>query len=166
MTNRSDAGPARLDSDEAACTARTTTDQSNGSTLDSTAGQSDVDVPDWPPRRDWSGERAVIVDALAITVGPWAGAQDVPAFGTPEWTDASPLARLLAALVHLLAVHDRCARAEWVWTERARREEEARLTALREASHAISAAVDWSAQSRRPSHAELERRRAEVVVPS
>jgi len=159
----------------------TTTDQSAPSTSDNTAaplpvvasetgtvsdaGQSDVDVPDWPPRRDWSGERAVIVDALALTVGPWAAREDVPEFGTAEWSGASPLARLVATLVHLLAVHDRCSRAEWAWTDRARQEEEARLTAQREASHAISAAIDWSAQSRRPSHAELERRRAEVVVP-
>lgn len=158
-------GPAQHHLDEATCTTRTTTDQSNGSTVDCTADQPDVDVPDWPPRRDWSGERAVIVDALDITVGPWAAVEDVPQFGTPEWAGASPLARLLATLVHLLEVHDRCARAEWVWTDRARQDEEARLTALREASHAISAAVDWSAQSQRPSHAELERRRAVVVMP-
>jgi len=105
------------------------------------------------------------VDALTLTVGPWAAREDVPTFGTPTWADASPVARLLATLVHLLAVHDRCARAEWVWTDRARQDEEARLTALREASYAISAAVDWSAASRRPSYAELERRRAVVVVP-
>jgi len=131
--------------------------------LDTTG--TDHSVPDWPPRRDWSGERALIVDALALTVGPWAGKQDVPAFGTPEWADASPLARLLTTLVHLLAVHDRCARAEWVWTDRARQDEEARLTALREASHAISAAVNWSATDRGLPYAELERRRAVVVVP-
>lgn len=102
----------------------------------------------------------MIVDALALTLFPWAGQQDVPEFGTAEWADASPVARLLAALVHLLALHDRCARAEWVCWDRARQDEEARLTALREASHAISAAVDWTATSRRPSHAELVRRRA------
>jgi len=114
--------------------------------VDSTAAPVDVDVPDWPPRRDWSGERAAILDALALAVGPRAG--------------ASPFARLL---VHLLALHDRCARAEWVCWDRARQDEKARLTALREASHAISAAVDWSAASQRPSHAELERRRAVVA---
>ncbi len=37
MTTRADAGPAQLHLDEAACTTRTTTDQGNGSTVDSTA---------------------------------------------------------------------------------------------------------------------------------
>ncbi len=145
-TIRDDAGPAQHHLDEATSTARTTTDQGNGSTVDYTAEQPDADVPDWPPRRDWSGERTAIVDALALAVGPRAG--------------ASPFARLL---VHLLALHDRCARAEWVCWDRARQDEEARLMALREASHATSAAVDWSAASRRPSHAELVRRRAVVA---
>ncbi len=139
-------GPALFDQDEAQSTTQTATDHSEPSASECTAGQSDVDVPDWPPHRDWSGERAAIVDALALAVGPRAG--------------ASPFARLL---VHLLALHDRCARAEWVCWDRARLDEEARLTALREASYAISAAVDWSAASRRPSHAELERRRAVVA---
>jgi len=127
-----------------------------------------VEVPEWPPHRDWSGERAVIVDALVYEAkrsGPWADTQDVPTLGTPEWADASPVARVLSVLVHLLAVHDRCARAEWAWTDRARLDEEARLIAQREASHAISGALDWTAQSRRPSYAELRRRRAVVVVP-
>lgn len=107
----------------------------------------------------------MIVDALALTVGPWAAVEDVPAFGTPGWAGASLVARFLATLVHLLEVHDRCARAEWAWTDRASQDEEARLTALREASHAISAAVNWSATDRGLPYAELERRRAVVVMP-
>lgn len=47
----------------------------------------------------------------------------------------------------------------------AREDHRAFLVAQREASHAISAAADWTSASRRPSHAELERRRAVVVVP-
>lgn len=35
--------------------------------------------------------------------------------------------------------------------------------ALREASHAVSGALDWSAQAGRPSHAELTRRRGEAA---
>jgi len=38
-----------------------------------------------------------------------------------------------------------------------------RLKAQREASWAVSEALDWSAQSRQPSHAELVRRRSVVV---
>lgn len=155
------------DADDAEATAptQTATDEGFQSTSDCIAGQPDVDVPEWPPRRNWSGERAVIVDALALTLGPWAAREDVPAFGTTRWADASPVARVLSVLVYLVDVHDRCSRAEWAWTDRARQDEEVRLTALREASHAISASLDWSAQSQRPSHAELERRRAVVVVP-
>jgi hypothetical protein len=37
------------------------------------------------------------------------------------------------------------------------------LTAQREASYAVSGAVDWTAQSRRPSFAELQRRRGVVA---
>jgi len=143
----------------------TAADECEQSSPECSDEQSEVDAPEWPPRRDWSGERAVIQEALAHTVSPWAAREDVPPFGTPEWAAASPLARLLATLVHLLDVHDRCARAEWAWTDRARLDEEARLTGQREASHAISAALDWTAASRRPTHAELERRRAVVVVP-
>ena len=183
MTTAGDvAGPAQHQLDEATCTARTATHQSvqsaqNGTpvpvilasptvTAECPDEPPEVVAPEWPPRRDWSGEREVIATALALTVGPAAAVEDVPAFGTPEWGAASPSARVLAVLVHLLEVHDRCARAEWVCWDRARQDEDARLTALREASHAISAAVDWSAASRRPSHAELERRRAVVVMPS
>ncbi len=37
------------------------------------------------------------------------------------------------------------------------------LEVQREASYAVSAALDWTAVSRRPSHAELQRRRSVVV---
>ncbi len=168
-TARDDAGPAQHHLDEATCTTQTATYENaqsadNGTTVPVIPAP-EMDAPDWPPSRDWSGERAVIVDALALAVAVAAGNPDAPEFGTPTWADASPTARLMAVLVYLLAVHDRCARAEWAWTDRARQEEESRLTAQREASHAISAAVDWTAVSRRPSHAELERLRAEVVMP-
>jgi len=39
----------------------------------------------------------------------------------------------------------------------------AELLAQREASYAVSEALDWSAQSRQPSHAELVRRRAVIA---
>lgn len=37
------------------------------------------------------------------------------------------------------------------------------LQAQREASYAVSAAIDWTAASRRPSHAELQRRQSVVA---
>jgi hypothetical protein len=50
--------------------------------------------------------------------------------------------------------------AAYLIAEQAERD---RLLALREASYAVSAALDWSAQSRQPSHAELVQRRSVVV---
>lgn len=54
---------------------------------------------------------------------------------------------------------DRAESAAWCIAEEHRRD---RLLAQREASLAISAAVDWTAASKRPSFAELTRRRAVV----
>jgi len=56
---------------------------------------------------------------------------------------------------------DRAESAAYLIAEQIERD---RLLAQREASLAVSSALDWSAQSRQPSHAELVRRRS-VVVP-
>ncbi len=55
---------------------------------------------------------------------------------------------------------DRAESAAFLIAEQIERD---RLLAQREASYAVSAALDWSAQSRQPSHAELVRRRSVVV---
>lgn len=122
------------------------------------------DGPAWPELRPWAAERTEIVAALrcALVEHGWSGH---PGFGSTAYDVAEPPAQLVAALARLLVVHDRCSRAEVVWTLERRTEEAARLTAEREASHAVSAALDWTVASRSPSHAELVRRRAEVVVP-
>lgn len=55
---------------------------------------------------------------------------------------------------------DRAESAAFLIAEEHRRAE---LLAQRQASYGVSAALDWSAQSRRPSHAELARRRAVIA---
>jgi len=55
---------------------------------------------------------------------------------------------------------DRAESASWCIAEERRRAE---LLAQRQASYAVSEALDWSAQSRRPSHTELERHRAVIA---
>jgi len=55
---------------------------------------------------------------------------------------------------------DRAESAAFLIAEQAERD---RLLALREASLAVSAAIDWSAQSRLPSWSELVRRRSVIT---
>ncbi len=55
---------------------------------------------------------------------------------------------------------DRAESAAYLIAEQIERD---RLKAQREASYAVSAALDWTEQSRRPSHAELTRRRSVVA---
>ena len=86
----------------------------------------------------------------------------LPELGSPQWSAASDTVRLASAFAALGAYLDA---ATFTTLVLARDRREAPGNALRQASHAISAAVDWTAASRRPSYAELERRRAVVVVP-
>jgi len=74
-----------------------------------------------------------------------------------EWLSyASREAIEVFALRHF----DRAESAAFLIAEQHKRD---RLLAQREASYAVSAALDWSAQSRHPSHAELVRRRSVVA---
>jgi len=84
----------------------------------------------------------------------------LPELGSAEWVAATDPVKRASAFAALLAYLDAAAFGSLV---AARDRRDAPGNALREASHAISAAVDWTAQSRRPSHAELVRRRAVVV---
>jgi hypothetical protein len=74
----------------------------------------------------------------------------LPGVGTLAWWTAPPMARVAAILIlgeaYLVADPERAA-----------------VQMLREISYDLSAAHDWSAASRRPSHAELTRRRDEVA---
>ncbi len=83
-----------------------------------------------------------------------------------EWTKRRdcvvawlPHASREAVEVFALRHFDRAESAAFCIAEEHRRD---RLLAQREASLAVSAAVDWTAASKRPSYAELTRRRAVV----
>lgn len=56
-------------------------------------------------------------------------------------------------------------RAEIGWLATILANTDAELIAQRDASYAICEALDWTAESMRPSHAELVQRRAVVAVP-
>jgi len=84
----------------------------------------------------------------------------LPELGSAEWTAASDPVKLASAFAALLAYMDAATFASLVL---ARDRRDAPGNALRQASHAISAAVDWTAVSRNPSNAELVRRRAVVT---
>jgi hypothetical protein len=85
----------------------------------------------------------------------------LPELGSAEWTAASDTVKLASAFAALLAYMDAATFATLV---QARDRRDAPGHALRQASHAISSAVDWTAASKRPTHAELVRRRAVVGV--
>ncbi len=94
---------------------------------------------------------ASIIDATALS--EWAERRNSVVAWLPHATREAVEA---FALRHF----DRAESAEFCIGEEHRRD---RLLAQREASLAISAALDWSAVSRNPSHAELVRRRGEVA---
>jgi len=84
-----------------------------------------------------------------------------------EWADRRnavlewlPHATREAVEAFALRHFDRAESAAFLIAEQIERD---RLLAQREASYAVSAAIDWSAQSRQPSHAELVRRRSVVT---
>ena len=106
---------------------------------------------------NYSTVRAWLTPAVerARSAGP------LPELGSAEWTAATDTVKRAAAFAALLAYLDAAAFGSLV---AARDRRDAPGNALREASHAISAAVDWTALSRRPTHAELVRRRAVVPV--
>lgn len=85
----------------------------------------------------------------------------LPELGSPEWMDAPETVRVATCFAALLSYVDASTFASLVL---ARDRRDAPGDALRQASHAVCEAVDWTAQSRRPSHAELVSRRAVVGV--
>jgi len=90
----------------------------------------------------------------------------LPTSGSAAWSDAGDDVKIAAVFAEFLELRQARVLSSLV-SARDRREARENhrefLIAQREASHAISAAVDWSAASRRPSHAELEQRRAVVA---
>lgn len=119
--------------------------------------------------RAWLAVHSPNVDAVrAWATGVLADLGPVPALGTAAWvaladTDPRKLAAALAPAVARLLENTPAAVAM-----RLRRELLAEDRAVAErfkaASVALSTAQDWTRAARRPSFAELERRRAEIPV--
>ncbi|WP_103381224.1 hypothetical protein [Pseudonocardia dioxanivorans] len=107
-------------------------------------------APSWLRERD--------VEAVAEFLDPWITAAttrpdhtEVPLLGTREWTEADPEVQLAAVAVFVigcLVERDPIVIAGRLAAEVAVLRT-ARMAAARQASHAISAAGDWSAVARR-----------------
>jgi len=97
---------------------------------------SSIDVTALPELSEWAERRNAVTEWL-----PHAAREAVESFALRHFDRAESAAYLIAEQI-----------------------ERDRLLAKREASLAVSSALDWSAQSRQPSYAELVRRRS-VVVP-
>jgi hypothetical protein len=87
----------------------------------------------------------------------------VPELGSPEWCQASESARHAVVFVYAKRYLDHVGIRAWGNVDKARIAEEERLTAQREASHAVSAAFDWTKQAGRPSFAVMRRRRSVIT---
>jgi len=95
-----------------------------------------VSAPKWPDDpRDWLGRQEAVRRWM-----PYASRGALECFAWTEFNRAD------TATFHIIDERER-----------------ADLLAQRQASLAISAAIDWTAVSRRPSHAELQRRRSVVA---
>lgn len=86
---------------------------------------------------------------MVTTTAVLRGHRRIPGVGTPSWWAADDAAKVAGLLVLVEA---------WV----VRDPEQAVRQRLREMSYDLSAALDWSAESRRPSPGTLAARRAEV----
>ncbi len=106
----------------------------------------------------------VIADYLAPPIARCEVHGPVPQLGTAEWEhlddgDPHKIGAVFVAAREWTVISSL---RRWTVLNAPRQAELERLTAQREASHAVSAALDWTAASRRPSHAELVRRRSVI----
>ena len=106
-----------------------------------------------------------ISDYLSPKIAQCEARGSIPQLGTAEWEhldDGDPR-KVGAVFVAAREWTTITSLRRWTVLDAPRQAEVERLTAQREASYAVSAALDWSAQSRHPSHAELVRRRSGVA---
>ena len=160
-TTRSGRGPDAT-SVEAAATTKTSTRLDAPSVVDPTATPSNVD------RYSMSSRLMCARHYLEPLIAQAREDRPLPAPGTTEWVVADHLTKYAAVFAAYLPHLEAQALSGLVASRNRREAREDRcefLVAQREASHEISKAVDWSAQSRRPSHSELVERRSVVVVP-
>jgi hypothetical protein len=103
---------------------------------------------------------AAWLDELIVAV---PGSDPLPILGSPGWIEAGPLVRLASLARYALGTLNELEPA--VIAARLAAEIEAgrrdQATAMKQAAAAINEGGDWTAAARRPSQAELRRRRAE-----
>ncbi len=93
-----------------------------------------------------------ISDYLSPKIAQCEARGSIPQLGTAEWEHLA--AREWTTITSL---------RRWTVLDAPRQAEVERLTAQREASYAVSAALDWGKQSGRPSFATLQRRRSVIA---
>jgi len=106
-----------------------------------------------------------IADYLGPKIAQCKARGPIPQLGTAEWEhlddgDPHKIGAVFVAAREWTVI---TSLRDWTVLDAPRQAEVERLTARREASHAVSAALDWTAASRQPSHAELVRRRAVIA---
>lgn len=141
-------------------TTDTTTRLGNGSTAQCTDVHSIVGTsPRWHVIRDAAAVRA--------WCAPLLGNGAPPLLGSPEWLAADGPTRLAsltrAAMTWLDSCSDQSLTVEL--TVQIARERDDTIVRLRELSHDLSGALDWSATDRGVSFAHIQERRAVVKVP-
>jgi len=106
-----------------------------------------------------------IADYLGPKIALCEARGSIPQLGTANWEhlddgDPRKVGAVFVAAREWLTI---TSLRRWTVLDEPRQAEAERLTAQREASYAISEALDWTAQSRRPSYAELLRRRSVIA---
>ncbi len=107
-----------------------------------------------------------IADYLGLKIAQCEAQGPIPQLGTLEWErldygDARKLGAVFVAAREWATI---TSLRRWKVLDEPRQAEVERLTRQRESSHAVCEAVDWTAVSRQPSHADLVQRRS-VVTP-
>jgi len=123
---------------------------------------------------DSTAERAIgaliarddsIADYLGPKIAQCEARGSIPQLGTAEWEhldDGDPR-KVGAVFVAAREWTTITSLRRWAVLDAPRQAEVERLTAQREASYAVSAALDWGKQSGRPSFATLQRRRSVIA---
>jgi len=106
-----------------------------------------------------------IADYLGPKIAQCEARGSIPQLGTAEWEhldDGDPR-KVGAVFVAASEWSTITSLRRWKVLDEPRQAEVERLTLQREASHAVSAALDWTKQAARPSFATLQRRRGVIA---
>ena len=106
-----------------------------------------------------------IADYLGPKIAQCEARGSIPQLGTAEWEhldDGDPR-KVGAVFVAAREWATITSLRRWTVLDAPRQAEVERLTLQREASHAVSAALDWTRQSTAPSFQELQRRRSVIT---